>query len=143
MDATGSDKGTTTYPGHGYHRYYERLLLPAQNKKQSIKLLEIGTNTGNSVRGWEKWFPSPDSQFFGVYFDQHFGLFPWVQVTPTEENVRARRITCKDGSTPCDSVITRACQIQGLSGCQADGVSGRTILYGGDQGSVSFLRALS
>lgn len=51
----GTDKGVA---GHGYVRHYERYLRPLRSRE--IRVLEIGTREGASLRMWSDWFSRAD-----------------------------------------------------------------------------------
>ena len=55
LKASGSDKWWM----HHYERYYERWLAPLR-AVQGIRLLEIGVESGHSMRFWSKFFTNAD-----------------------------------------------------------------------------------
>ncbi|HEX5614801.1 MAG TPA: class I SAM-dependent methyltransferase [Acidimicrobiia bacterium] len=59
----GTDKGVA---GHGYVRHYERYLRPLRSRE--IRLLEIGTREGASLRMWSDWFPR--GEIIGLDIDE-------------------------------------------------------------------------
>lgn len=60
----GTDKSSS---GHGYCPLYERYLGSLRYKP--VFLLELGVETGASMRMWSDYFDHPDSLFFGVDLD--------------------------------------------------------------------------
>ncbi|HSX13413.1 MAG TPA: class I SAM-dependent methyltransferase [Chlamydiales bacterium] len=78
----GTDKGSNCGSSHHYTRHYEKLLGHLKNSK--IKLLEIGTWKGYSLRMWVDYFPnamiySIDKNPLSAYvdaFDDTIDLYP-------------------------------------------------------------------
>ena len=54
----GRKHGTDKVLHHGYHFFYPRFLEPLRDK--NFKMLEIGYDTGASVRMWEEYFPKAE-----------------------------------------------------------------------------------
>ncbi|SRR5581483_1219302 len=60
----GADKGSHF---HNYTEVYSRYFAPLRDKP--IKFLEIGINTGSSVKMWEEYFPFAELHFMDITFE--------------------------------------------------------------------------
>ena len=56
---------TRTYgKPHDYARHYDKLFTPLRD--QPVKLLEIGSASGEGIKMWRQYFAHPDTHIFGV-----------------------------------------------------------------------------
>ena len=67
--AAGTDKVYL----HGYHRFYESLLAPLRFK-HGLRMLEIGVQSGRSMKTWAKYFENAAS-IQGVEKDEDLMTF--------------------------------------------------------------------
>lgn len=59
LDQIAIEKGTDKSSlGHSYCQYYSIFLDPVRN--ESIKLLEIGIDSGNSIKMWQEYLPNAE-----------------------------------------------------------------------------------
>ncbi|GMH95615.1 hypothetical protein TL16_g13202 [Triparma laevis f. inornata] len=61
---------TDKFHAHGYNRIYSHLLNSLKSLKgnSGVKLLEIGVFRGSSMKVWEEFFDSSQSNFFGISY---------------------------------------------------------------------------
>jgi hypothetical protein len=108
MMAAGTDKVYL----HGYHRFYESLLAPLRSK-HGLRMLEIGVQSGRSMKTWAKYF-------------EHAASIQGVE----------KREDSTHGIKKEEDLMTFSCDKEHVPGCE------KMQIFNGDQSDIEFLKVV-